>query len=387
MAAVRVHQTNMTLLQAYEKYATDKTASSAENLWDAVLHYDFTNYDEDQIVMKRIWDRASLSLSQYYLPSNGTTAGIPRNYSFGPNIQFWLERCEWFIKFGTTTGKRPYAVYLQESFPHLTQHPPSFQPKPGMIQDAFLSFDVTQKAKSLDLLETTLNRIYGEQGRFYLIGQPTKYLQLFSDPDYRSVMLNAKAHLVSGDWEPLFPKIMDVKDQMINWTTMVNFYTCDHGTKHFLPLFLLSNNKLINLLNFATKSEHRIDDLVKIGTQRQLCLCGRWYLPFEMVAHVALAVGKDDVYHHDTALADSLESVYYVLQFIQSDERIDILYSHSGVFRDADLLTSYWQDKGYKTALHGNHYLLAGTHKPLPFFRNRLLIQSRLHLPKGNHEA
>lgn len=377
------------MIQSYEKYATDKTASSAEELWDAVLHYDFATYDDDQIAIKRIWDRTPLSLSHYYLPSNGTTAGIPRNYAFGPNLQFWLDRLEWFIKFGTTTGKRPYVVYLQEAFPHSTQYPPSFQPKPGVIQDAFLSFDVTQKAKSLDLLKTTLNRVHGEQGRFHLIGQPTKYLQLFSDPDYRGIMLESqqKVHLVSSDWETLFPKVMDVKDQMINWTTMVNFYTCGHGTKHFLPLFLRHNNKLINLLNFATKSEHRIDDLVKIGSQRELCPCGRWYLPFEMVAHVSLAVGKDDVYYHDTALADSLESVYHVLQFIQNDDRIDVLYSHSGAFRDADFLTNYWEEKGYETVLRANRYLLAGTHKPLPFYKNRLLIQPRLHLPKGIHEA
>jgi hypothetical protein len=372
------------MINAYKKYAFSRTASTAEQLWDAVLHYDFANYPSDQQVLKEIWDRAPLDISSHYLKSNGTTGGIPTSYAVGPLLTFWLERVEWFIKFGVRRGStRPYVVYLQEAFPHLMVNKPSFGVKDGVMQDAFLSLDFTQPELSLPLLEKSLKQCHEQYGKFMLLGQPSKYLHLLTHPEFASLMTenSDKFTMISSDWEPLFPKRFWFNNQMINWVTMANFYTCRHNTLHSLPLFLKTDTALINLLNFATKRENRIDDLVSFG-ERRLCQCGKWYLPFKMVPHVSYAVGQNGEYHHNTDLADSLKSAYYMLQFVQVGNKLDVLYSHQGEFRDEDLLRSYWTEKGYQVAFCPRRFLYAGQGKTLPFMNNRGAFAYHAHNPR-----
>jgi hypothetical protein len=72
-------------------------------------------------------------------------------------------------------------------------------------------------------------------------------------------------------------------DQMINWKSGVNFYTCCHNHQHFLPIFVKRDGRFFNLLNFLTLSDD--SDIFEIEPQKELCGCGRFRMPFRFVPH------------------------------------------------------------------------------------------------------
>jgi hypothetical protein len=354
----------------YQKYAFTRTETNAEALWESLLAYDFSDYEIVCQELKKIWAAAPFFLSNKFFTSNGTTNNTPKKYAVGPLTEFWLQKMEWFIKF-RSLSKQP-CVYIQEGFPHFLTPKVAFAEKKGLITDAFLTLDFREVNKSFSLLKETINQYYEKHGKFYFLAQPPKYLYLFTQPEFKNLLIEQqnKFTIVTSDWEPLFPKPFLVNDQMINWVTMVNFYTCEHNTKHFLPTFIIGD-RLINLLNFATKKEWLIDDQVALG-ERQLCACGKYYLPFKMTAHIACAMDMP----HDVSIAEELRSTYYNLQFIQTEyNKVDILYSTDGVFKDEEYLRETYNN----TTFQVGRYLPAGTNKILPFCYNRAKLSYCYH--------
>ena len=368
------------MLNAYRTYVLSRTEQNAEILWKAILEFDFFDYEHICKELKSIWESASIAVVNQFLTSNGTTSGTPKSYAVGPLFDFWLPRIEWMIKY-QSINKTP-SIYIREGFPYFLDTKIGFSEKKSILVDGFINLDFRYVSKSLNLMEDVIKNFYEEKGKFWFITQPNKYLYLFGHPEFRDLLKNNenKIKVVSTDWEPFFNHPFVINDQMINWVTMVNFYTCKYNTKHFLPLFLIENNSIINLLNLANKKELPIDDKVIINKQRQLCQCGKYYLPFNMISHINCAINTPNGYFNDVNIANSLVSTYYNLQFIQKSKfNIDILFTASNSFKDKDFLVSIWENQGMQVSFYPERYLVMGVNKILPFYNNKTTMSYYSH--------
>lgn len=129
-----------------------------------------------------------------------------------------------------------------------------------------------------------------------------------------------------------------VKDQMIDWFSGGNFYTCDAGKLHWLPFFLYDNHYFDNLVNLSLERQWCSDEWV-FG-ERELCECGKYNVPFRYTSH------KDANIDLDRGMLDWLDDSYKNLQFYEFDEHdLRVFYSTTGEFTDRSKLESYLRQR------------------------------------------
>jgi hypothetical protein len=126
---------------------------------------------------------------------------------------------------------------------------------------------------------------------------------------------------------------MHFNDQMINWKTGVNFFTCSFGGRHFLPIFARVGSFYYNLLNLH-RTPIKIDDEFQIKSNFKICPCGRPCCDFVFIPHVKDFLAGYD-YDELMGLRNVLSSKFRWIQFIQDGTRIEVYYEVSG-FADMD---------------------------------------------------
>jgi len=115
-----------------------------------------------------------------------------------------------------------------------------------------------------------------------------------------------------------------LNDQMIDWKSGINFYTCKYNKKHFLPTFSIGKNEyknIINLTDYVSKKE----DYIKINPNVIKCECGRERCEFEFIPHYKNFLDGFD-YNELMDLRNKLISKFRWIQFIQIKKIIHVYY-------------------------------------------------------------
>jgi hypothetical protein len=73
-----------------------------------------------------------------------------------------------------------------------------------------------------------------------------------------------------------------IRNQMINWSSGLNFFACEQGHTHFLPSFF-SDRSCFSLINLA--KTHDSSDAIFLSERPEVCPCGRPRLPMQIQFH------------------------------------------------------------------------------------------------------
>jgi hypothetical protein len=356
----------LNLIDAYCDYYSTPQLATAQNLALAIDSYEFNNYEELNNIL---WDLCpkitrlqALKINHQVLISSGSTSMEQRNYVFAPMPNFWFVKIETLIK----NQKTQPIIFLKSNFAPLEHQymNVSFQ-----IETTSLFYAKNADIITFDASETQCIQSYCQERKDWLVvAHPSIFLYLFKDHNF--FITNS---CVSVDWEPFYPT-HPVNDNMVDWTSGCNFWTCPNGTKHFLPIFAIQEGKIKNLLNFASPIE-QCSDLFQINNKPTFCSCGRTYLPFNFIPHVNTAIRKpDNTILYDPFLANQLTSQYRNFQIIQKQNKINILYiTHDhGPTQDKELITKYLSNHGFENLefFQNSYFITGGAHKLATFYKD-----------------
>lgn len=302
------------LAEKYDWYYARPTADRLRELLAAAKGFrerDFLAFNRRVAEVARPeWVRVT---DPYYLLSSGST-GKPRRYLLAPHgqtvvdtVEGWLKNPQGGRSIGLTWN---YNYRLEATLPGWRHFPTA-----GTIRE-HISADWTVHAPTLVklVLESTQP--------VHLVAQPNVAGVLVWHPHLSALLRAGRCRLSTTNTEGFYPRrFAPVDDQMIDWTTGVNFFTCRWGERHFYPLFHReADGACSNLLNLVGKAGR--DDVVEIGEGYRPCRCGRDVVPFRFLPHADRCPVIGGRPFHDLTLADRLVGVYRNIQFVQVGERV-----------------------------------------------------------------
>jgi hypothetical protein len=225
---------------------------------------------------------------------------------------------------------------------------------------------------SPEYVDWIIDRYKSIQSHFIIYAFPCVFLRYLEQ--FRSKLTNF--HVLSSGYDAFFKSHgVYVNDCVIDWQTGLNFYTCKHNKRHFLPIFSIRDGYIRNLINICSRPIP-ISDLFTITGSAENCPCGKKYIPFTYIPHIKAAITKNDQYYYDLSLINYLESDYYSIQFIQNNDEILILYRGKYMTEnDKSFLTDWWGSKGFNVVILKDRYLITGENGKLGAFFNNSLLQ------------
>lgn len=258
------------LVRMYREYYREQTPRAFEDLFRCMLDYDFASYHDDMRRVYAMHQQVKCLGSSCSLKSGGSSTGVGRTYQFGPNFQIARVAIEGFLR---ESHRRTIILAGSEGLKD-----PQVQDVSRPSQYDLQILGDWSLDGHIEFLFDQINVLFSEYGPINLCALPCLWLKLTCNPTFvslaekRSESLNA---LVNTDNSRCFRKIRcRVRDQMIDWGSGVNFYTCAEGKSHFLPTFFSSSPRLSYSLVNLKKSMRESDDLVEIRGSPSLCPCG-----------------------------------------------------------------------------------------------------------------
>jgi hypothetical protein len=357
------------LVYTYRKYYRTPTPATALELFKCLRDYDFSDYHICQEQLYSYWQKAAVVTDRTPFYSNGSSFGERRLYQFGPFANFWLKKIEHYL---LTGGRFDQTFCIYDHFPL-----PG--PRLSVTPDIKYTYHFQGDLRSSEVVTALCQHLNYIKKPTALCALPTKWLWLLYPGEIlQTILQHPHLYIASMDWEPFYrtPTGLWVNDQMMNWWTGVNFYTCPHNTKHILPTFLHKNDRLISLLNLADKQEHPLDDLVALG-DRELCPCGRYFIKFNYIPHVNHAIRGPNGIVYDPLIINKLIGHYQNLQFIQEQTgEVNVLFilpdNQPIPDTDQQIITTFFKQHGLAVYFYPNTFLIIGVHKFVNFWRNTL---------------
>jgi hypothetical protein len=309
-----------------------------------------------------------------FFRTSGTTRGVQRIYRFGPNSQLWVWALwqimrypfEWRVVVKLNTD------WTSEQMPTLAPH------NEGLFQYV-INCGILNSTYVPELLEI-LGRLLRQYTNLSLLAVPDSFLYLNRQPVFQQFALEHRHHfnLMSWMWEPFFARQelqrcgVHFSDAMIDWATGLNFFTCRAGYQHTCPIFARNESRLINLLNLMPPpGDWGIDDEdVFKAVDVERCECGANRLLYTFIPHqsVAMQTPSGQILY-DIGLAERLNSMLQVVQFIQRENRVSVYYKAEGKFLDERLLESYFSNHGFDVRWCPNEVWTIVGPKRIPFLR------------------
>lgn len=359
------------LCRSYEKYYQNPRYWGKQ-LWQDILEYDYCDYDEfcnDILSLRRSIESGH---KDCLMLKTGGSLGTRREYAFGPQPHSWLSNVEKRLKFPFRT-ENVKSFWITGGFPNWRKYPAIHKEQPfGPYTNAILQNE-TMMQDCIRLYENIIE----EFGLVHLVARPEKFLFLLSHQEFVERVLNKLGSkivsLINTDGPPFFnSKVLSqynifFNDQMINWETGVNFYTCRNGHKHFLPIFVYHQYQSTNLLNLCNTSMVETDDFVSIEPTIIKCQCGVNRLRIDFIGHCKNCPVINGNAFIDLSIAESLTSNAINLQFVQNENVINI-YCIEINDTDKNFLDSYWQKLGLTVQFHEDWFATSKAERKIPHF-------------------
>lgn len=273
------------LVRYYREYYRDQTASAFDDLFRCMLEYDFSSYHDDISRVHAMWREAKCVGESKFLYSGGSTAGTFRRYEFGPNFGHVRRAVEGFLRLS-----HHKTLLLADVGFGIRETPFGFHPSGRPPQSDFEVSATWHTESNIGRLFDLVSELHAEHGPINLCALPHIWLAITNNRSFLEMervqggKLNA---LVNTDGVRTFGPVSSVvRDQMIDWASGCNFYTCPSGRMHFLPMFISSEGgkSCTSLLNLKRCSKGS-DDVVDIGQEQDYCRCGLPFVAFKILTH------------------------------------------------------------------------------------------------------
>jgi hypothetical protein len=289
------------MLKEFERYCILPNSMNTHNLFHSMM-----DYEGDFSITAELY-----SIKRYFNPedygvlkakTNGTTRSGGQIYEFSDNFHSWRNLIEKKFR-----GHDSDIIVVKSC---------TLQENKLAVPEVILKDDPTCNVMiQLDLsivshIEFLLSYL-GSYGKQFNIMSSSDFWLYITTSGLMDVLVRIPGFhkFVNCDWELFAKKSIEpyMMDQMVDWSTGLNFYTCDFGHKHILPMFHEGNN----LLNLRQMEFREVDDLLEIGKALK-CACGRRRYDFEFRSHAGSWT------EFGRGLLDQLAGVYWNLQFLES---------------------------------------------------------------------
>lgn len=243
------------------------------------------------------------------LKSNGSTKD-PTRYTFAPHAPTVLTVIEMFLR-NRAQKPRP-CVYMKSM--GAPMQPVMMSPgSTNLGMGRFVKIALVYPSdKQIEQLEQELAQVMNEFGAITLVARPEVYLGLSKSSFVKFVEKNP-VRLTSCDTPAYYEEAFEnpINDQMVEWRTGLNFWTCSYGCRHTLPIFARVDKKTVHLLNIP-KQPRPCDDNYQVVLSS--CPCG-W--PLELTGFVSH-------YRHRTEVAlpdpGRLQGRYLNIQLLEDGD-------------------------------------------------------------------
>lgn len=356
------------LVNAYKQYYRNQTVKAFEDLFKCMVDYDFHSYHDEVRKVYAMWRETRCLGESKSLLSSGSSAGVRRKYDFGPNFQLVRLMVEGFLRMSRyKTLLVAYSKGLK--FPLFTEdrNPPQYD---------FQIVGDWSARDHVDCMFDQIEKLFSEFGPINICALPCVWLGLTCSP-YFSTMSAESRHRVNAfvntDSTPCFRRpSCPTRDQMVDWGSGVNFYTCSSGERHFLPMFFSPEpTRSCNLINIK-KPSRPCDDLVILGDRVESCSCGLPKIRLDFVPHRNnFPVDSFGRFVDFGPLFEALPDHTDWLQIHQKEHgQSTLYYSCRGVHPDlGDLLSVLGRIGIGKTEVVESRYFSVGIKKPI-FWRS-----------------
>jgi len=362
------------LVGLYENYLKEQTEESVALLFDAFVAYDFYEYHSDIREMGLMRKEAEANEEGCaVLYTNGSSNGTPSSYEFRPRFFEWVSRIEPFLR-GMRSGKN---IFL------CSRLGGGRPPQKMMITEVFgnskknyeTNANLLDGGQLVELFEF-VEELHDKFGKVNFTAFPDVWNMLFSNPAFNELCEKNRDKIgcfVNNDFEMLFTsKTFYIRDQMINWRSGLNFFTCESGHKHFLPIFSedAGCTSLINIAGGADDS-----DCVSLRPEGVLqCTCGRPRIPIEIVFHHRnCIVDRNGAPIDFSPLRDSLKGRYATFQIHQDEkDRVTVFLTPIGVYKKSDLDVVHSFFSGLEISFEFNRYFEVGSKRYCFWRSNRV---------------
>jgi hypothetical protein len=361
------------LVRHYREYYREQTPAAFDNLFRCMLDYDFSSYRDDMRRVSAMWREAKCVGESKTLFSGGSSTGIRRSYEFGPNFPQARLLVEGFLRMS-----HKKTLLLAHSTDINT---PSFKHRPNPPQYDFDLIGNWQRLDHLDFLFDSVERLNELFGSINICALPAVWLGLTCDPEFvtraerKAIGINA---LVNTDDTKCFRRIKcRTRDQMIDWSSGVNFYTCDAGRYHFLPTFFCSDRSSFSLINLKKSSKDQ-NDLLTIRHEDVTCPCGRPGVFLDFVPHKDNFPFCGGRFFEPERILENIPDYTSRLQIYQDGERqVKIFYSSNKAV-DLSILIRHLKNLGIeKINILASKYFLVGVKKPFLWRKKSPEVLSR----------
>lgn len=248
------------------------------------------------------------------LMSNGSTGG-ERAYKYGPLFKVARGHIEPYIRF----PRHPWhkRVVIRSRFPK--NELPPFDGQHMYVDMSTSKVDgiinhVDNLLKLGPVVVYTFPRIVN------WLASSEQFVQFCADCDGMVSITSSDSDAFYDD-RPFRAAGIIVNDQMINWKSGLNFFTCDHGSRHSIRnLWASKGGRYFNLMNLSC-SGIEIDDVITFGS----CECGRPFAVDKFLPHYKYLPKVNGDILYDLGLA-KLAGPFLGLQFITNGDRLEAHY-------------------------------------------------------------
>lgn len=321
------------LIQLYKEYF-----KYGETLVDSLV-YGLTKYTFDDL--EKLWNFLNHCQIQTFKPNSKLKTNSKFFYDFYPRCI--VEKIEEKLRF-----QRPYdnIIFITDQ---ITKNPRNLYVNKT---DRF-SYIVGNSCNEKDFLFAIESNI---KNKTYIHGQPNSLHQIANNIDFVSKYQDKILGLINTD-SPCFvgKKFLDkynihLNDQMIDWTSGLNFYTCTFGKKHFLPTFTKHKNSYRNVVNLCAKN-FVTSDFLKVNLNRILCDCGKYRCDSYFLPHKKNWIGHFN-YCEVLSWSNILSKEFRSFQIIQDKGKLNIFYRLSSGHVSNDIIQFFEHKLGNLTWNH-----------------------------------
>lgn len=330
----------MSLVGCFEDYYRNPV-EHPDQLVEAIVNYNFKSYSQDveHIAALKQFYRRSEGAS--IVKSNGSTLTSSIYYQFGPHFGFWRAKIERILRGYDILVSLMNDTHATASCEYL--HPVVIE----QPLDRYCIYLDLGSEDNRNQLRTILAQICNAHNKkISLCAKPNTWLHASTDHAVFNDLFSYKPFiksLVNEDWEAWVSRQLintfHFNDQMIDWKSGINFYTCTSNTRHFLPIFHITGTSSSNLLNLAMDVDLVSDHWEITDFTVQMCPCGRPFLP------TVFRSKQDHQVSVPRSLIENLKAGYSNLQFVSHNNTLHALYSTTTGDPDIDLLLNYSREK------------------------------------------
>jgi len=298
------------LVKKFTEYYSIQSRESVRELLDVIINYDFKNYKEEIEKIHQIWKLKNISTNDVRVLKSNGSVGKNNIYVFAPLFEDWVIGIENFLR--KSDFFNIAIVEYNDFF--------SIPANKRWHHEIGANFKCDLK-KVFDVIDSKIE-VYDEISLTIL---PDLLFPLSTNSDFTGFLSSRKKHIkfINNSDMSIFNRNIDIpiNDQMINWKSGHNFYCCEFGTKHFLPIFYQG----CNLLNILRQRKDLSDKFI-VSDNLKMCNCGKNFYEFDFVSHFDNQITANNRIVDFSQLPNQLNGNYFNLQFLQEKDLIKVFY-------------------------------------------------------------